>query len=1054
MNSLLLLAGLCATADADPIAELDVVPAAVVLDSPFDYAQLVVLGRTEAGETVDLTHQITAADCALVSVDELGRVWPIAEGEAVLVLTSGGHRVEVPVRVGGMAAPATPSFITDVQPVLSRTGCNAGVCHGNVNGKNGFKLSLRGYDSGHDFFALTDDLGGRRFDRVIPEESLFLKKPTGAVPHEGGQVLDPASSHYEVLRAWVAGGARFEEDAARVEQIEVFPRSTSLARAGAGQQMRVVALLSDGRERDVSSEAFLESSDSEVASVDERGVVTAVRRGEAAVLVRYEGAYAAARVFVMGDREGWTWEGSPEHNYVDTLVNEKLGTIRSRPSGLSSDAEFLRRVTLDLTGRQPTPQAIEAFLLDTRLQRWKREEVIDRLIGSPQFVEHWTNKWADLLQINSKFLGAGGARAWRSWVRAQVASNRPYDEFVADILGQAGSTLDHPAGAYWRVQREPDLAMESTTQLFLGIRFNCNKCHDHPFERWTQDQHWQLAAYFARVGRDPGGRPDEELIRDLDQGEVSNPDTGVVVPPAFPYVHAAMPADGPRRAQLVAWMTAPENPYFATSYVNRLWSYFLGVGLIEPVDDIRAGNPPTHPELLDRLTAEFIETGFDARHLIRLICRSHTYQRSLETNEWNGDDRHNFAHAYARRLPAEVLYDAIHQAAGVRPELPGVRPGTWATELVDPSVKSADGFLDLFGRPQRESVCECERKGGMSLGQALNLVNGPTVADAIRAEDGAVAEIARFVKDDGEATRELYLRFLSRPPTEAETATIAHSLDPSVHDNLASLDEAGRAEFDRRQAEWEATVPKVVWSPVTLGEARSEGGATFEAAEDGSYRVVGAKPDKDRYTLTVWSDAPKLTGLRLEVLPDDALPAKGPGRAENGNFVLGEFEVVAIPRHQPGAAKPVKFASATADFSQQAWPVAATIDGDPNKGWAILPQQGKRHVAVFEAAEDFSAEGGTLLVITLNQQFGTFHTVGRLRLSVTSSERPVRHHGLPDDVVAAMSVAPAERDDAQLDLVHRAFIATAADLRDRIRHGALQDVAWALVNSPAFLFNR
>ncbi|MDA1265576.1 MAG: DUF1553 domain-containing protein, partial [Planctomycetota bacterium] len=927
-------------------------------------------------------------------------------------------------------------------------------CHGNVNGKNGFRLSLRGYDGAFDHFALTDDLGGRRFDRVVPGQSLFLKKPTGAVPHEGGQVLEADSSHYELLRAWVAGGATFEKDAASVASIEVFPRAASLVDAGAEQQLRVLATLSDGRTRDVTGEAFLESNDPEVALVDERGVVTAVRRGEAAVLVRYEGSYAAARVFVMGDREGWSWEGTPEHNFIDRHVNAKLQTVRSRPSGLCTDAEFLRRVTLDLTGRAPTPQAVDAFLLDTRDTQLKRDEVIERLLGSPLFVDHLTNKWSDLLQVNSKFLGAEGARAFRSWIRGQVASNQPYDEFVASILGGAGSSLDNPPSAFWRVQREPDLAMETTTQLFLGIRFSCNKCHDHPFERWTQDQHWQLAAYFAQVGRNKGSRADEELIVDLEQGEVKNPDSGQVVLPAFPYQHASLVGEGARRAQLVSWMTHRSNPYFATSYVNRLWSYFHGVGLIEPVDDTRAGTPPTHPELLEQLTTEFIDSGFDTRHVMRLICQSHTYQRSLGTNEWNGDDKRNYAHAYARRLPAEVLYDAIHQAAGVQPALPGVRPGTRATELVDPSVKSADGFLDLFGRPARESACECERKSGMSLGQALNLVNGPTVADAIRHEEGAVAEIARYVSSDREALRELYVRFLGRPASEEEQQNMLPTLDPAERANLAALDPTQHAAFVGKQAEWEAAIPKVTWTETEFASATSEGGASFELQPDGSVRVTGENPDKERTTLSVWTDLDAITGVRLEVLPDDPLPNKGPGRAENGNFVLGEFEVTAIPRHQPAQAKPVVFSAATADFSQQGWPVAATIDGDPNKGWAVMPQFGLRHQAVYETKEDVGAPGGTLLVINLTQQFGTMHAIGRFRISVTNAARPVKHHGLPDAVIAAVAVPSEQRTQEQADLVHRSFITTVPGMRDQIRLGALQDVAWALANSPAFLFNR
>lgn len=1042
-----------ATAPSEAIVLERVEPAEVVLDTRFDRAQLVAIGRDGSGQSIDLTPELVAEACDLVRLDEFGGLHPVKEGEGTLTLKVGSQTLEVPVRVGGYVQPPTPAFLTDVQPVLSKTGCNTGVCHGNVNGKNGFKLSLRGYDAAFDHFALTDDLGGRRFDRVVPEESLFLRKPAGEVPHEGGAILEPGSPHYELLRAWVAGGATFDPEAARVSAIEVFPNEASLKDAGARQQFRVVAKLEDGRVRDVTREAFLESNDTEVASVDGHGVVHAIRRGEAAVLVRYEGHYVAARVFVMGDREGWTWEGGPTYSFIDERVNQKLETIRSRPSGLCTDAEFLRRVSFDLTGRAPTVAAVEAFLLDQRDSRQKRTELVDRLIGSPEFVEHWTNRWSDLLQVNSKFLGAGGAKATRDWVRGQVASNRPYNEFVADLLGASGSTLDSPAGGYWRVHREPDLVMENTTQLFLGIRFNCNKCHDHPFERWTQDQHWQLASYFSRIGRDKGRSKDEEILKDLNAGEVKNPDTGDVVPPAFPYEHGAMPPEGPRRAQLVSWMTAAENPYFATSYVNRLWSYFLGSGLIDPVDDLRAGNPPTHPELLDELTMEFVNAGFDARHVMRLICNSHTYQRSLDTNRWNEDDKRNFAHAYARRLPAEVLYDAIHQAAGISPALPGQRPGTRAAALVDSSVKSADGFLDLFGRPPRESVCECERVSGVSLGQALNLVNGPTVANALADPNGAVTQIGRFVKNDREALQELYLRFLGRPPSDDEFAALLPTLDPRDIENLAALDPASIPSFHEARAAWEKTVPRVDWHAVEAISARSEGGATIEVQDDGSWLLTGANPERDRLTLTIWTERTNLTGLRLEALPDDSLPARGPGRAENGNFVLGELEAVAIPQSGAASAKPLTFNKVTADFSQNGWPVAAITDGNPGTGWAVSARFGQVHQAILAASEPFGSEGGTMIVVTLNQPYGSQHTLGRLRLSVTESKDP-RYTGVSEDLIEALDRPENERSSEDQERIHRAFVAAKKDWADRIRAGGIQDVAWALANSPAFLFNR
>ena len=396
---------------------------------------------------------------------------------------------------------------------------------------------------------------------------------------------------------------------------------------------------------------------------------------------------------------------------------EKLRRTKTLPSELCTDAEFLRRVHLDLTGLPPTVDEVRAFLADTRDTKVKRDEVIDRLIGSDDYIEHWTNKWADLLLVNRKYLAAEGAAAYRSWIREQVAANTPYDQFVYTILTASGSNKENPASSYYKILRTPEDTMENTTQLFLGIRFSCNKCHDHPFESWVQNQYWETAAYFAHVGlkKDPAsgkkeigrtaveaGKPLYEIVFEKDSGEVLHEETGAVAPPQLPFEshYVAAPAAS-RREHIARWMISPDNEYFARSYVNRMWGYLLGLGLIEPFDDIRAGNPPTNPELLARLTEEFVDSGFDVRHLVRTICKSRTYQMSISTNQWNEDDTINYSHARARRLPAEVLYDALHRATGSVSKFPGVQPGTRAAQLPDVGVKEASGFLAKFGRPPR-----------------------------------------------------------------------------------------------------------------------------------------------------------------------------------------------------------------------------------------------------------------------------------------------------------------------------------------------------------------
>ncbi len=477
---------------------------AIELANRFDYVQIVVIGKLDTGDTIDLTRNVQAELSAPVArISPAGVLTPMADGPAVLKLTAGGQTAEVPVTVRGMGVEFNVDFVHDVAPVLSRMGCNAGTCHGSAQGKNGFKLSLRGYDPLFDVRALTDDHASRRVNIASPDDSLMLLKTTGAVPHVGGELTRPGEPYYEILRNWIASGASLDVATPKVAKIDVFPLNPVIQNIGARQQLRVQATYVDGQVRDVTREAFLESGNTEVAKPVENannGLIASLRRGEAPVLVRFEGAYASTTLTVMGDRTGFAWESPTVYGTIDELVANKWRRMKILPSGVCTDAEFLRRVTLDLIGLPPTADQVRAFLADTRDSRVKREELVDKLIGSEGYVDYWTNKWADLLQVNRKFLGVEGSVAFRDWIHQQVEQNTPYDEFVRSILTATGSNRENPAASYFKILRTPEDTMENTTQLFLGVRFNCNKCHDHPFERWTQDQYYETAAYFARVG--------------------------------------------------------------------------------------------------------------------------------------------------------------------------------------------------------------------------------------------------------------------------------------------------------------------------------------------------------------------------------------------------------------------------------------------------------------------------------------------------------------------------------------------------------------------------
>ncbi|NNJ26198.1 DUF1549 domain-containing protein [Alienimonas chondri] len=1107
----------------------------------------------------------------------------------------------------GVTAPQDVDYIRDVTPVLSKLGCNAGTCHGSKDGKNGFKLSLRGYDPIYDVRALTDDHAARRVNVASPDDSLMLLKAIAAVPHEGGQTTTKDSEYYALLRAWISEGAHLDLNTPKVASIALTPANPVLDDAGETVQFGVVATYADGSTRDVTGEAFIETGDGEIATADDAGALTAVRRGEAPVLARYEGAYAATTLTVMGDRSGFQWETPPTWGTIDELVADKWQTLKIRPSGLSDDASFLRRVHLDLTGLPPTAEQVEAFLADDRPTREKRDEVIDRLIGSDDFVEQWSNKWADLLQVNGKFLGKQGATAFRDWIRAEVKANTPYDEFAHKILTAAGSNKENPQASYYKILRDPDLTMENTTHLFLGVRFNCNKCHDHPFERWTQDQYYETAAFFAQMDlkRDPasgdkkiggtaveGAVPLYEIVGDKTDGEMTHDRTGAVAPPAFPYelASAETPADGEssesnsaddrtRRERFADWATSADNPYFARSYANRVWGYLTGVGLIEPVDDIRAGNPPTNPALLDHLTDQFVASDFNVRELMREICKSRTYQLSIASNEWNKDDSRNYAKATPRRLPAEALYDAIHQVTGTPSKLPGLPAGARAATLPDAGAGLSDGFLNTFGRPVRESACECERSDEVQLGPVMALVSGPTVSRALSDPAGKLDDLAAEIEDDRALVDAVVMRVLNRPAHDSEVQAVKSALDRVAEDHIAleaklaereawwaarepvleaerqaaiaaaeadlaayqkeiapalakkvqertdriaaaeAAIEADRDAADARFDQWQQSAGEPVdWAVLRPTTMKSTNGAEMELREDGSILVTG-KQGKTAYHLDFelppLVDAGGVTAFRLEALVDPKIYKPGPGRSKNGNIVISEFEALAAEIPADGAADTeaplakIKLQNAQATFSQNGYDVKTAIDGKSpasGNGWALSPDLGKEHRAVFETKEDLGHAGGTRLRITLNQQYqdGT-HALGLFRLSVARQPRPVSL-GLPAEPAKLLAVAPTERTEEQAQALRDYFLSkdephqklvsalnearmpvpkdpgvtmreaaiasaktpvpldgTLARLRsdaalsasqlETVRLTAVQDFAWALINSPEFLFN-
>jgi hypothetical protein len=777
----LLLAALlwpAAVRAVDAPMRLTIEPSDISLSGPRDRIQVVVTGQIGADMVRDLTASVEYAvlDPALAAVAPDGVVVPKVDGRTTLVARLGGVEARAPLVVEGTARPAAVSFRREVVPTLTRAGCNAGACHGAPTGKNGFRLSLRGFDPQLDHASLTRGAEGRRLDPQAPDRSLFLMKATAQVPHEGGWRLNRRGPHYAFLRDWVAQGAADDGPAApALTGLDVFPPNRILDEPAASQQLRVAATFADGSRRDVTHLCRFSIPDGAPAVVGPWGRVDKRKQGEAVVGVEYLGRMATSKLLFRDAAPGFAWHAPPETNYIDRCVFAKLRLLRFNPAPLCTDAEFLRRVHLDAIGKPPTPDEVRAFLADPAAD--KRSRVIDALLDRPEFADWWAMKWADRLGCNQRFVGKIGALKYHEWIRQAMADDMPEDEWARTILTGSGGNYDHPAAGFYRRLRDPESRAEESAELFMGVRLQCARCHNHPGERWTQDDYYGLAAFFARVGYRDGPfflqiYDKEETVYAKRDGEVVQPRTGQTMAPKYlggPVAEIAPAED--RRETLARWLTRPDNPFFAKAAVNRIWYHLMGRGVVDPVDDMRSTNPPSNEELLDALADDFVHHGFDRKYLIRTILQSRTYQLSSAAPDSGPDEDGRFlSHYRVRLLQAEQLLDAVGAAAGSTEKFPGFPAGTSASALPDGEYKHP--FLEAFGRPARAMACECERDGDTNFGEGLQMVSGRTLDGLLRRDDGRVARLIASGRPDEEVVEELFLASLCRPPTTEERQAV------------------------------------------------------------------------------------------------------------------------------------------------------------------------------------------------------------------------------------------------------------------------------------------
>ncbi len=751
--------------------------------------QLILSAKYADKSERDLTRVVewVSLDPKIADVSAKGQVIPKGNGVATIVARRGSVEAKATVNVSKADVALPVSFKLDVIAAVSQANCNMGACHGTPTGKGGFRLSLRGYLPDQDYTTLTREVSGRRINPLAAETSIVLTKPLGEIAHEGGLRLTRNSKSYEMIRDWIREGAKPDVNPPTAVRIEIQPGARVLNAPAKSQQTAVVAFYSDGSSRDITPLCYYNSSNPEIADVDADGFVTFKTRGEVAVIAHYLDLVANVRLTHLVEVPGFNLAQVPADNVIDKAVFAKLNRMRISASEPCTDSEFIRRVTLDTIGVLPTADEVKTFMADQSKDR--REKLVDRLLNRPEFYDFWTLKFADILRANGRLIQAKGANSFTRWIKTSLEQDMPMDEFVRELLTAAGSSYSNPAANYYRISRDPENSVETTAQLFLGVRIQCAKCHNHPFERWTQDDYYGFAAFFSRVRQKKGPLPDDEVIYTADAGEVNQPRTGQTMKPKAlggPVLDDAKVPD--RRVRLASWLTSDSNPFFAKSLVNRIWFHLMGRGIVEPVDDFRDSNPASNDELLDGLTAEFVKSKFNLKGLIRSVVTSRTYALSGRTNELNADDAIYFSHAYTKLLPAEVLLDAISTVTGTTTAFDGLPGGTRATQILDGKMENP--FLKTFGRPARELACECERESDSNLSQALQLIGGATVNGKLRDDAGRMATLAKSKKSPEEITRELYNVALSRDPNSTEVAAATKHIS-NAKDRRQAVEDLG-----------------------------------------------------------------------------------------------------------------------------------------------------------------------------------------------------------------------------------------------------------------------
>ncbi len=762
--------GKAAKTSAGELARIDVYPPTVNLETKRDAQRVIVVATRPDGVTVDVTDeaQWKLADPSLVR-KEGNILRPVKDGTTELTVAFGGQVAKVPVKVVQAGAERPISFRLDVMPIFARTGCNTGSCHGAARGKDGFRLSLFGFDPDADYHRITREMGARRINLAVPSSSLLLEKSIGAVPHTGGKRMAVDSVYYQTLLRWLEEGAPKDPKLPpAVTKIELYPPAAVIEGKGTTQRFIVRAIYADGTDRDVTDLAAFMSNNESCAEIDpEDGLVTAGERGEAFVMARFDVHTVGSQVLTLPKNLDYT---APKvtGNYIDELVGAKLQKLRILPSETCTDEEFLRRVTLDITGLLPTEAEYHEFISDT--DPHKREKLVDRLLDRKEFAEIWAMKWAELLMIkSSNQVSYKAMYLYSTWLTNKIAAEVPIDQIVRELLSATGGTFKNPATNFYQIERNTLKTSENVAQIFMGLRIQCAQCHNHPFDRWTMDDYYSFAAFFAQIGRKTGEDYREVIVFNRGGGEVRHKVGGRVMAPKFLGGDTPDVKGKDRRAVLAEWITSPKNPYFATSIANRIWDHFFGQGIVDPVDDVRVSNPPSNPELLQALARKLIEYKYDFKRLVKDICTSETYQRSVRRNASNAQDQRNFAAASVRRIRAECLLDCISQITETKDKFRGLPLGARAVQIVD--GRTSNYFLTTFGRAKRDTPNAEEVSTDPSLSQALHMLNGTTVQQKI-AQGGVVKRMLADGNTPQQVIDRLFIRCLCRRPTPEEVSRL------------------------------------------------------------------------------------------------------------------------------------------------------------------------------------------------------------------------------------------------------------------------------------------